>query len=476
MHPKRILINSYQNRHPDTFYKNLLSIRLTELYEALFIGTNAMKTPYPHFQAYKFWFISYLIDLGMVDLAMKYLEHLSNFVKCFEPNNPAISPRLRRELQEFTDRIIVCCSVTMNKKQQDTGGWFGKLSNNLSGAAIGRGIEHLMNSAVGVEENSNVSGGPKRKTLYPMPGENVDYVASPSVSMAKMNSIGRGSDAPPSNSSNYAHSDSGRSNAVNSNHYIQYQPGPPFHEMSASSYPVAKSQDSLQTFSTPNLSPNMKTDQRHPTSIPFQPPPPISANPTSSFVGTGIVPGTPNPMPVTMPIPHPPTSQPMPQSAPAPAEEEDLGFGNSSFRKPPPVEAQQQASAAVDQSQPKAEKKEEEKGMLYLIKKQKQNLNQVCFQVSVLSLESLERKMTGNPNQPKLIYPLEAHSIMILKRKNGSTKMLALQRKRKTPWHLHQSLFLLRLLQLRIQLRIQLPPSLPRLVRCPLVMLPQPLQ
>jgi hypothetical protein len=362
MHPKRMLINSYQNRHPNTFYKNLLSLRLTELYESLFISGNGIKTPYPYLQVYKMWLVTYLIDLGMVDLAMKYLEHLSNFIKGCEPNNPSVPPILRRQLQEFTDRLIVCCSMTINKKQQESGGWFGKLSNNLSGAAIGRGIEHLMNSAVGVEETSNASTNSKRKTLFPMPGENVEYVSSPSVGMAKMNSLGRASDVPPSNSSTYAQSESGKSNAVNSNQLGQYQAGVPFNENSSSSYPAyGNSQDSMQTYSSPNLSPSMKVQQPPPPAIPFQPPQPVVAPSVVPLMGNGTVPVA---APV-LPIP-PMETQPIPQTAPQQTQEEDLGFGNSSFQKPPPIESQQ-GTTAREEKQSKVDKKPDEKGPSSLI-------------------------------------------------------------------------------------------------------------
>jgi hypothetical protein len=360
---RRVLINSYQHRYPDTFHKNLLSIRLTELYESLFIGGNTIKTPYPHFQVYKLWLISYFLDLGQFNLALKYLQNIYFVIKGCEPKAPFLSPLFLQRLQEYSDRLTVCCSDLNHsndkKDHSSTGGWLGKISSNLTGAALGRGLEQLMNSAVGVEENSFVSTNPKRKTLFPLPGDEVDRVASPALSMAKVSSGGNPTELfiPPSNSSAYAPSEASigyqapppvpLKTSPNPSRLGPYQPPhvPAFNGGSSISYPASYENihDSLNTYSTPNL--------LVPNTLP-QP-----ANPAQNVTGNWQPQVPPNKSsilhdpPVSQTLIHPVNNDgiPQPDHQSVQSYDEDLGFGNSSLKKP---------KAEVHPSQPTTAKPE----------------------------------------------------------------------------------------------------------------------
>ena len=154
------------------YYKNIKAIRLTELFEA--IHTQKSNSPgLAHLQAYKLWLVSLLSDCGLVNESLTYLESINDIGKSFNDSSAALSPDLVGQLTQFHDRLVVSHNKKEFLNKNDSSGWF----RNFTGAALGRGIESLMNSAVGVDDEKQKekpSGSPS--SLYPVPS---DYSMSP---------------------------------------------------------------------------------------------------------------------------------------------------------------------------------------------------------------------------------------------------------------------------------------------------------
>ncbi|KAI8905145.1 Sec23-binding domain of Sec16-domain-containing protein [Gorgonomyces haynaldii] len=130
-------------------------IHINEIFELVQVHLNVNLTHLPSLQPYKFWYCLYLSDLGLIDLSLEYLESIAK------------SKQLHQMMGVFQDRISIMFKKTSKQESQ---GFF----SNFTGAALGRGLESLMNSAVGVEEKKP-SDSPS--SLYPVPRS--DYTASP---------------------------------------------------------------------------------------------------------------------------------------------------------------------------------------------------------------------------------------------------------------------------------------------------------
>ncbi|KAJ3370166.1 vesicle coat component, partial [Kappamyces sp. JEL0680] len=149
------LILGNSRLHPCTFHKDQIALRATEIYEAAAMASNggsATATPLPHFQAYKLYNIALLADLGLITEATGYLQSVSLLAKGFAPACPFLHGFFWDRLQEINDRLRISCNVVFNKslKNASGSGWL----SSFSGAAIGRGLEQLMHSAVGVDGDS----------------------------------------------------------------------------------------------------------------------------------------------------------------------------------------------------------------------------------------------------------------------------------------------------------------------------------
>lgn len=139
------------------------AIHLTEIFEAIQVLNTGSSGMLLHFQQYKFNEAIVLADLGEVAQALKYIDALLDQVRHFP-----ITPRsFIQELNMVKDRI----NVTFNlKAQQQNESWFSQLGNNFTGAALGRGIETLMNTAVGVERKVKAASPlQSESSLFPLP-------------------------------------------------------------------------------------------------------------------------------------------------------------------------------------------------------------------------------------------------------------------------------------------------------------------
>ena len=181
---KRILLNGTEAQHPMSFYKDPLAIRITEIFEVLLSSKTWPNTSVLHFPAYKIWFIGYLADIGLGDLAIKYCDSISSSVRATQKNTPFMHQTFLYTLRELNDRLQVSGSgPNGDGKKTESGSWFGqigKLKNNFTGEAIGKGFENFMAAAVGVDDKSVVSVESQTSSLYPLPGTNVDNgIATP---------------------------------------------------------------------------------------------------------------------------------------------------------------------------------------------------------------------------------------------------------------------------------------------------------
>lgn len=167
------------------------SIRLTEIFEYSLISASGKSqiSPLPHFQAYKLWYATYLADMGMVSHASAYVSSILAVTKALAEPCPYIHGIFGLLLKELGDRLEVMygadCSVS---NESSNSGWLGKISENFTGAALGRGLEHLMNSAVGVP-----SSQPKNNHAAIAPSE--------SMNESQLNGVYL---APEGNSGNYS--------------------------------------------------------------------------------------------------------------------------------------------------------------------------------------------------------------------------------------------------------------------------------
>jgi hypothetical protein len=140
---------------------DLNSVRLTEILEYSLISASgkAQASPMPRFQAYKLWYAAYLADMGMISQASAYVSSISAVTKEFPQPCPYIHGIFGLLLKELGDRLEVMYGADLTEPIDSTsGGWLGKISENFTGAALGRGLEHLMNSAVGVPSSKPAVG------------------------------------------------------------------------------------------------------------------------------------------------------------------------------------------------------------------------------------------------------------------------------------------------------------------------------
>ena len=163
--------------HPYTFFKGAYPIRITEIYEVSMMSFQKKwaVSPMPQFQAFKIWYATYLIDLGCPGAATKYLDSVSKLAKAFPNDSYFIHGIFGEKLIQCTDRLTVCfpkLAAENLKTETNNTGWLNKISSNFTGAALGRGLESLMNSAVGVDNDHSQTKKPSSPLtpLFPVPG------------------------------------------------------------------------------------------------------------------------------------------------------------------------------------------------------------------------------------------------------------------------------------------------------------------
>ena len=168
---KRIYINGNEARFPATFYKDILSIRITEIFEVLLSLKTWPNTTVLHFPAYKIWLAGYLCDIGLGHQAAQYCESIATSVKSTQKNTPFMHQRFLYTLKELEDRLRVSSSDNgSEKKKAESSSWFGQLKTNFTGQALGKGLETFMAAAVGVDDSSVQSMESRTSSLYPVPG------------------------------------------------------------------------------------------------------------------------------------------------------------------------------------------------------------------------------------------------------------------------------------------------------------------
>ncbi|KAI8924152.1 Sec23-binding domain of Sec16-domain-containing protein [Entophlyctis helioformis] len=148
------LVGANHIRQPSTFFRDPVMLYLTEAveYACTLTGSGGVANGFPHLQAFKFWYATYLSDLGYTELATKYVESIINFIKDHK-GSPYLHQTLGEKLRQFADQLAVSTEGSQSKDSSGSarsgaGSWLSKLSSNFTGAAIGRGIEQLMNNAI----------------------------------------------------------------------------------------------------------------------------------------------------------------------------------------------------------------------------------------------------------------------------------------------------------------------------------------
>ena len=168
---KRIYINGNEAKFPATFYKDILSIRITEIFEVLLSIKTWPNTTVLHFPAYKIWLAGYLCDIGLGHLAAQYCESIATSVKSTQKNTPFMHQKFLYTLKELEDRLRVSSSDNgSEKKKAESSSWFGQLKTNFTGQALGKGLETFMAAAVGVDDSSVKSMDSRTSSLYPVHG------------------------------------------------------------------------------------------------------------------------------------------------------------------------------------------------------------------------------------------------------------------------------------------------------------------
>ena len=208
-------------RNPGTFFKNLNAFHLTELLEfATTLQNNgSVLNAFPHFQAFKFWYASYLADIGYADLAQKYIGSVEYFVKSYSAGSPYFHDVLANKIRVFTDLLSNSPGVALQmEKQSSSNSWLSKLSNSFTGAALGRGIEQLMNNAVGVDNSPEQTPATKTQLFQTEPNQ-TNFPQADAKQQFTTNSIATSSSAPSQDAFGQSKPGSG--------HAIPSQPYPP---------------------------------------------------------------------------------------------------------------------------------------------------------------------------------------------------------------------------------------------------------
>ena len=168
------LLNANSILWPFTFFKDWRALRLTEIMEAALIATGTTtSSPLPHFQAYKLIHAAYLADIGLIAEAANFMESTTTVCKGLPPLSPFIHQVFGDKIKELYDRLVSSSAAKIGVSKNDSNeSWIGKIGNNFTGAAFGRGLEVLMNSAVGVDEEKRVQQQ-GTNSLFTVPGIDV---------------------------------------------------------------------------------------------------------------------------------------------------------------------------------------------------------------------------------------------------------------------------------------------------------------
>ncbi|EGC34575.1 hypothetical protein DICPUDRAFT_98175 [Dictyostelium purpureum] len=99
------------------------SLQRSEIYEYSKILGNSQYS-LPILFVYKFVYATYLCDIGLIDLSLKYLNHIKNLLKNHQQQ--ISNPCFIYQLDTFAERIT---SYSSNKKLSESGSWFQSIFN-----------------------------------------------------------------------------------------------------------------------------------------------------------------------------------------------------------------------------------------------------------------------------------------------------------------------------------------------------------
>lgn len=161
----------------DSNAKSPFDVKLGEMLEAILAHHGAEFDP-SQILIEKLWYAKYLADFGLYQLSGKYVDILHGLIKS---DSDLLSGEFVKAFQEFKDRMnVIFKKAPINAAGQS--GWLTQIGSNFTGAAFGRGIESLMNSAVGVEEQpAEIAGVKSPPSLYPVPSSEPHIETSPLV-------------------------------------------------------------------------------------------------------------------------------------------------------------------------------------------------------------------------------------------------------------------------------------------------------
>eukprot|EP00029_Vermamoeba_vermiformis_P004110 TRINITY_DN1463_c0_g4_i1.p1 TRINITY_DN1463_c0_g4~~TRINITY_DN1463_c0_g4_i1.p1 ORF type:complete len:1658 (-),score=452.80 TRINITY_DN1463_c0_g4_i1:8-4981(-) len=153
-----VLVGGDHRKDKKTFI-NVDTVHSTEIYEYSRRLTNNQFT-LPAFQVYKFIHATYLIDLGFVEKAWKYMNSITAMIKD-QKGAYKYSPLFANLFREYLSRL----EVILNKSAQaedSSGSWFGKL-----GQAVTKGINTIMGGDEPTTPQHNPAAGHHQPHMHP---------------------------------------------------------------------------------------------------------------------------------------------------------------------------------------------------------------------------------------------------------------------------------------------------------------------
>lgn len=161
------------------FFLSTDAVHLTEAYEVALIllnGSNVAQGCLPHLQAYKLVQAWRLAELGHADLAAKYCESMEEIVNVYSKGSPYFNRRFLESLKDLDTRLSgMSAGPSAAADGKDGGTWLQKFSK-FDGwmSALDKGLNKIMNGAVGVDTadsssgNAPPAGGPPMIPMVPM--------------------------------------------------------------------------------------------------------------------------------------------------------------------------------------------------------------------------------------------------------------------------------------------------------------------
>jgi hypothetical protein len=388
--PSKIqLVGSKSSTSNYLFFKDLDALRLSEYFEVAHIlsNNNWNMSPFPHFQAYKIWYAYYLADLGLGQESRAYVENTAHLLKAFPQPCAFMHKYVTDRLIELDDRLNVTNNTKETSAKGNNFGWIPKISS----VSIGKSLEQLMNSAVGVENNQETKKG--QSSLFPIPepktfeGHTLEPAHNDQINSSyydttqEMHTIhqqtttqyypqlqpyGEFNQANQEPSSNLTYSDYDHSQNIDyqsyTNETMAYSEE--YHQVAETGYETTEQYYGVDEMYSQENNSVPTENVKEASAAPTLSPKPSSFNANQNITSSNLAPSY-----VPPPVPTSYKSENLPNE-----DEEDLGFGNTALKptKPAPQETEvkqeypsENASQNVDKSKSipeKDSKKPESKG------------------------------------------------------------------------------------------------------------------